>query len=74
MYNEKSAKGLKGIEYPSGDFTFDINLKLERGDSDGKNVEDITNVSGLRLYNYTPRWRFNKWYWYDRQNYCRCKV
>ena len=31
LYNEKSEKGLKGIEYPKGDFTFDINLKLERG-------------------------------------------
>ena len=61
LYNEKSAKGLKGIEYPSGDFTFDINLKFERGDNNGKNVEDISDDAGFRIYNYTPNGNNSGW-------------
>ena len=30
LYNENSSKGLKGIEYPTGEITFDIDMKLER--------------------------------------------
>ena len=32
LYNKDVSKGLKGIEYPKGDITFDIDLKFERTD------------------------------------------
>ena len=42
LYNTSSSKGLKGLEFPKGDITFDIKLKMERSDLGSGNVEDIT--------------------------------
>ena len=54
LYNEDTEKGLKGIEYPQGDITFDIETKLEAVETiDGKQVTtDITDLATPRLWNY----------------------
>ncbi len=57
LYNENVEKGLKGIEYPKGDITFDINLKLERTKANSSELEDITNECTPILWNY----RLNDW-------------
>ena len=41
LYNSEVSKGMKGIEYPQGDITFDVNMQLNRSDFNG-NLEDIT--------------------------------
>ena len=41
LYNNDKEKGMKGIEFPKGDITFDIDLKFERSNVSG---------SGLRRY------------------------
>ena len=57
LYNETEEKGLKGIEYPKGEITFDIDLKLERTKSGSTQREDITDKCTPILYNY----RLNDW-------------
>ena len=54
LYNQDSAKGLKGLEYPKGDITFDIQTKLEAVETiDGEDViTDITDLATPRLWNY----------------------
>ena len=52
LYNENISKGLKGIEYPKGEITFDLNLKLERSILGSKELEDITNNCTPILWNY----------------------
>ena len=54
LYNEDTEKGLKGIEYPQGDITFDIETKLEAVETiDGKQVTtDITDLATPKLWNY----------------------
>lgn len=52
LYNKDSTKGLKGIEFPSGDFNFDIDLNLTRTDVNTKVSEDITDKSTPLLWNY----------------------
>ena len=51
LYNDSPSKGLKGVEYPKGDITFDIDLKLERTKLGSTEREDITDGSVL-LWNY----------------------
>ena len=51
------SKGLKGIEYPKGEISFDINLKLERSELGSDNLEDITEEATPILWNY----RVNNW-------------
>ncbi len=51
LYNDSPSKGLKGVEYPKGDITFDIDLKLERTKFGSTEREDITKDSVL-LWNY----------------------
>ena len=46
LYNDSVEKGLKGIEIPKDDISFDIDLKLER------EIEDITDVCTPILWNY----------------------
>ena len=46
------AKGLKGLEYPKGEISFDIDLKLEREKSNSDISEDITNENTPILWNY----------------------
>ena len=54
LYNQDTEKGLKGLEYPQGDITFDIKTKLEAVETiDGKEVTtDITDLATPRLWNY----------------------
>ena len=52
LYNTSPSKALKGLEFPKGDITFDIKLKMERSDVGSKEVEDITKNSDLKLWNY----------------------
>ena len=52
LYNDNSSKGLKGIEYPSGDITFDIDMKLERTKFESSEKEDITSECIPILWNY----------------------
>ena len=52
LYNTNSSKGLKGIEYPQGDITFDIDLKLERKGHQSDEIIDITNLTTPLLWNY----------------------
>ena len=52
LYNDNSDKGLKGIEYPEGDITFDIGLKLERTLFGSTQREDITSLCTPVLWNY----------------------
>ena len=52
LYNTSASKGLKGLEFPKGDITFDIKLKMERSDLGSGNVEDITQNSDVKLWNY----------------------
>ena len=53
LYNENESKGLKGIEYPQGDITFDIETKLERANiNNSSDVQDITSYCTPILYDY----------------------
>ena len=47
------SKGLKGIEFPKGEITFDIDLKLTRGDLGSSETEDITSQCTPILWNYS---------------------
>ena len=51
------SKGLKGIEYPKGEISFDINLKLKRSEFGSSELEDITEEATPILWNY----RINNW-------------
>ncbi len=57
LYNDNESKGLKGLEYPEGEISFDIDLKLERTEIGSTNIEDITNEAIPILWNY----RANNW-------------
>ena len=57
LYNDNQSKGLKGIEYPQGEISFDINLKLERSKFESTELEDITEEATPVLWNY----RINDW-------------
>ena len=54
LYGDNEEKGLKGIEAPKGDITFDINMKLEMVETiDGRQVTtDITEQAMPQLWNY----------------------
>ena len=62
LYNESEEKGLKGLEYPKGEISFDIDLKLERTKENSTEREDITNECTPVLWNY----RLNDWNTQDR--------
>ena len=57
LYNESESKGLKGVEYPQGEISFDIDLKLERSQNGSTELEDITSEATPILWNY----RVNNW-------------
>ena len=57
LYNDSVEKGLKGLEYPKGEISFDIDLKLERTKAGSTQREDITNECTPILWNY----RVNDW-------------
>ena len=46
------AKGIKGIEYPQGEISFDIDLKLERTKINSEIIEDVTNEITPIIWNY----------------------
>ena len=55
LRNSDTSKGLKGIEYPQGDITFDIDLyllKINSGSTNIEEAEDITNLATPLLWNY----------------------
>ena len=52
LYNESVDKGLKGIEYPSGDINLDVEMKFKKKESDGTTLTDITNQVTPILWNY----------------------
>ena len=52
LYNDNESKGLKGVEYPKGEISFDIDLKLERSEFGSDKLEDITNMCTPILWNY----------------------
>ena len=52
LYNNDVSKGLKGVEYPKGDITFDIDLKFERTALGSTQREDITQECTPILWNY----------------------
>ena len=52
LYNESESKGLKGLEYPQGEISFDIDLKLERSKLGIEELENITDEATPILWNY----------------------
>ena len=55
LYNQDTARGIKGLEYPKGDITFDIQTKLEAVEtlSNGQQItSDITDLATPKLWNY----------------------
>ena len=62
LYNDNESKGLKGAEYPQGEISFDIDLKLERSKLGSEELEDITDGATPILWNY----RINNWMLNDR--------
>ena len=52
LYNDDESKGLKGLEYPEGEISFDIDLKLERSKLGSSELEDITDECTPILWNY----------------------
>ena len=52
LYNDNPSKGLKGIEYPQGEITFDINLTMQRTEFESTELEDITDEATPILWNY----------------------
>ena len=52
LYNTSVSKGLRGIEYATGDITFDIDMKLERTLFGSAQREDITSECTPVLWNY----------------------
>ena len=52
LYNNDISKGLKGIEFPNGEITFDIKMKVDRSLVGSSALEDVTKESNLKLWNY----------------------
>ena len=52
LYNDNIDKGMKGIEIPTGDITFDIDLKVTKNKQGETTEEDITNELMPILWNY----------------------
>ena len=55
LYNPDADKGLKGLEYPQGDITFDIETKLEAVETLENREQvttDITDLATPKLWNY----------------------
>ena len=57
LYNDSESKGLKGLEYPKGEISFDIDLRLLRSQLGTEEYEDITEEATPVLWNY----RVNNW-------------
>ncbi|MGN1013489.1 MAG: SpaA isopeptide-forming pilin-related protein [Clostridia bacterium] len=53
LYNDTSERALKGVEYPSGDISFDIEMYMEKYDSEGNFVPGLDEKVTPILYNYS---------------------
>ena len=52
LYNKATEKGLKGIEYPTGDIILDLEMSFRKRTSQGGEYTDITNEITPILWNY----------------------
>ena len=52
LYNTNSSKKLKGIEYPTGNITFDINMNLTKKPAESSTETDISDEVTPILWNY----------------------
>lgn len=54
LYNKDTSKGLKGLEYPKGDVSFDVDMTFWKitNINDNMNMEDITSSVTPQLWNY----------------------
>lgn len=52
LYNDNESKGIKGMEYPKGEISFDIDLKLERSKFGSSELENITAECTPILWQY----------------------
>ena len=69
LYNDNESKGLKGVEYPQGEISFDIDLRLERSVSGSSDVEDITESAMPILWNYNRNYTLDPGLIEDREMY-----
>lgn len=53
LKNDSSSRALKGIEYPTGDITYDVDVVLRRYDGNGNLVPGIEDKVIPILYNYS---------------------
>ena len=60
LYNDDPSKGLKGLEFPTGDITFDVELKFEAVDIKTGETEDLTKQSDIKLWNYKVNNNYGK--------------
>jgi len=52
LYNTDASKGMRGIEYPQGEITFDVDYKFTTSPFGSKEVTDITKDAQIKLWNY----------------------
>ena len=52
LYNDNQSKGLKGLEYPRGEITFDIDILMQRSGFNSSELENITDEANVLLWNY----------------------
>ena len=53
LYNSSISKGLKGIEYPTGKISVDLDMSLSKKNSNSSQITDITDTVTPLLYNYS---------------------
>ena len=53
LYNSSISKGLKGIEYPTGKISVDLDMSLSKKNSNSSQITDITDAVTPLLYNYS---------------------
>lgn len=52
LYNDSDERGLKGVEYPTGDIKFDIKMYMEEYDESGEYLPGLEEKLTPILYNY----------------------
>ena len=53
LYNSSISKGLKGIEYPTGKISVDLDMSLSKKNANSSQITDITDTVTPLLYNYS---------------------
>ena len=53
LYGDNQDKGLKGVEFPTGKISYDINLKLTRTNRSTRVTEDITDSATPVIFNFS---------------------